>query len=422
MKGLKIAALLLVPVLLSGCYTQLQVQQTQEREYRSESASVDGASKAVQKSDRDMRRRSVTGYYGAGHYKWNSAYHRFHSGFHPYHSGYYSSWWDGYHPYHYRPGTRVWLSFRFGWGYRSSHFGWHDYYAWNPYSPWRGAGFGHYYQFNNFYLFGDEFQGGFAVNRDNRENARYGPRSIGSSRIGSDGSSRADGRSIGSRSGDGQSADAVTRVRGGSSDVTRSSGTVTRTRSGGTGSGNAGSSGSSRSRGGNDDGNLDRSRSDDTERIRYRPLPTSSSSSGTRFPVFRVEPRDGEENEARVRTSAVDWRDYSFGNDALRSRLEGYRVEGPENVRVTRSRSRGGFLQRLGEFFESSRKSYEGFYPDRGNYGSRSRDGGSSSRGTVTRSSDSDNTRSRGGSSGSSRSRGSGGGDDDGNSRSRGGN
>lgn len=404
MKGLKFAVLLLVPVLLSGCYTQLQVQQTQQEEYRSEDASVDRASKAAYKSDREIRRRSVTGYYGADHYKWSTAYHRFHTGFHPYQSRYYSKWRSGYHPYYYRPGTRVWLSFRYG--SHSPFYGLPPYHAWNPYSPWRGAGFGHYYQFNNFYLYGDEFQGGFAINRDNRENARYGPRSIGSSRLDSDGSSRADGRSVGSRAAESSvGSDAATRVRGGSSDATRSSGsgTVTRTRSG------------------DSDGNLDRSRSDDTDRIRYRPLPTSSSSSGARFPVFRVEPRDGAENNPRERTSAVSWRDYSFSDDALRSRLDGYRVEGPENVQATRSRSRGGFLQRLGEFFESSRESYEGIF-DRGSYGSRSRDSGGSSRGTVTRSSGSDDTRSRGGSSGNSRSRGSGGGDDDGNSRSRGGN
>lgn len=421
MKGLKIAVLMLVPVLLSGCYTQLQVQQTQEREYRSEKASVDGASEAVYKSDRDVRRRSVTGYYGADHYRWNTAYHRFHTGFYPYHSGYHSSWWSGYNQFYYRPGTRIWLSFRFG--TPSPFYGWPPYYAWNHYSPWMGPGFGHYYQFNNFYLFGDEFQGGFAINRGDRENARYGPRSIGSSRIGSGGSSRADGRSVGSRAGQSSvGSDAATRVRGGGSDASRSSGsgTVTRTRSGGTGSGNDSSGGSSRSRGGNDDGSLDRNRSNDAERIRYRPLPSSSSSSGTRFPVFRVEPRDGNDRSSRARTSAVSWRDYSFSDDALRSRLDGYRVEGPENVRVNR-RSRGGFLQRLGEIFETSRRSYEGFFPDRGSYGTRSRDSGSSSRGTVTRSSGSDNTRSRGGSSGSSRSRGSGSGDD-GNSRSRGGN
>lgn len=436
MKRLKFSLFLIIPLLLSGCYTQLQYQKTAEQEYRSERRTADNAVREVRSQNREYAESRVGlrgnqrayypyyfqddymygGYYpwGSGnlgyvnHINWNHSYYRFYTGYRPYFGG---RQWGSYFRYRHMPYSGPWFSITFGTGryhpysyYHKWHHSWYDYYAWYP---WRYDYFGRSFYYNNYYFFGDEFvDGGFARGGDN---ARYGPRSIGTSRTDAGTRSGSSGRST-LRNRDGNSS-VGNSSRSGS--VTRSRGT---TRVGSAGSGSSsrsrGNGSGTRSRGGNDDARVDNS-GDDSQRIRYRAIPNSSRSTDARS-------REDADRDDRLRSVFISSPAYSVDYGNVQNQIRRQRVEPPKLD--NRQRRSGGFLQRLGKFFESSRSSYGNIWNDRGGdrYG-RDRDRGSSSRGSVNRSSGSD-TRSRSSGSSGSRSRGSGGGDDDGNSRSRGGN
>lgn len=452
MKTLRSVLLLGIAVLLSGCYTQLQYQQAadqrnpgkqstsyeRERAAETEKTAVkESARKQVRKGDYD--RSSKVGFYYVGgerphypyyfqddyfygHYfgsewvsyrdyvNWSPSYYRFNTGFHPY----FARWqWGSYFRYAHMPYGGPWFSVTFGFGKYYPYYRWYDMYAFHPWGY--GYGWNNFY-YNNYYFLDDDYAW-YDGDRD-RNNARYGLRSTGTSRIGTIGGVRGDGSSVRTRGALDSGSSSATRIRSGSSGATRSTGNVGRTRSGGSSrSGSTGSSGNTRKRGGNDQGVQDdgRDKREDVQRTRtvylgatnFRTLPETSRSTDLLSDENRMQ---------RVRsiyTSGFGW-----NARTQQQRLKEQRVE-PIEMRPT-IRDRGGFLQTLGRFFESSRSSYDHIWDRRGDSGSFDRDR-DRDRGTVNRGSTGSDTRSRSGSSGS-RSRGSGGGGDDGgSSRSRGG-
>ncbi|MDZ7771802.1 MAG: hypothetical protein U5K31_03555 [Balneolaceae bacterium] len=455
MKTLQSIFLLSFVILLSGCYTQLKYQQSTDR-YSSDTPSHEVSEErsqeraAEKRSDvrRDDRRGSKIGYYymssyspfdtwyggnygnyyragwsGYGHYdEWRHGY-----------GPYYSDWkWRSYMSYRFKSYRGPWFSFGIGYG---SYYPYHDrWFASYPFHSWRyNHGYWGNTYYNNYYFLDDDFAW---YDDDRGSDVRYGLRSLGTSRLDAGGAMRGNSQGVrsSSRYGSADASSNTGRIRGGSSGTTRSTGSVNRTRSGGSSrSGTTGSGSTTRKRGGNDDGvqvnrdsEMQRSRDGADEVIRYRSLSeTSRSTDAVFFPTVDPNHRTGEMRRVqRMQPLFRSGYDFSRNTEAFQDRLRSYRVE---TVQRPETRERKGFLQRLGEFFESNRSSYEHIWDsrgDRGGYtGNRGRDSGSSgSRGSVGRGSDSSGSDGRSRSSGGSRSRGSGGGDDDGSSRSRGGN
>lgn len=415
MKHFKILVLALSALLLTGCYTQLQLSEAPsysgdennstanaEAQYDSSSDYAEGDQEYIPIHYKDY---SYTDFWRDYHFyndfysypsyhNWYS-YHRFHYGNRFSISRY--DYWRMRHFYDYPYyGSRFSLSFSWGFGY-------HPYHYYDPFyhGPFR---YSYYPSYNNYYFFYNNPGGGFyggGTGSKNNDNIRYGPRSIGADRVvdrnsrvrrDSENSSRKSSVVTGQTRVRSRSSVDVTRTRG---TVKRSTGSsVSRTRSRGTGN----DADRARSRASiRDENNNGRSLSTGRT-IRTRNITSNSSSSlGS---INRVE------TERRLRS-----------------------LMAPEvDTRRTIQNKRPPFLKRMKIFFKHSGSRLSTGSRSTISIGNRTRSSVRSStissgsrRSTVTRgSSSSSNSRSRGSSSSRSRSRG--GGNDSSSDRSRGNN
>lgn len=404
MKLLKTLIITLMSLLLTGCYTQLQYSQTMKKvtdqkqasdtpayswsgEEKAES-SKDKTNDDVAKSEnrQEKTKEYIPVYYKDYEYatKYGDVYNFYGSkgyGYNRYpHSGFSSfySW----HPFSYDPLVSLYgrwnysphfgFSIRLGSGWPNYHYGYYDPF-YDPYYNyyWHRYNGRYAYNYSNFY--GKSGYGyGYYPDKKVREdsNVRYGPRSIGTNRVETEGNR--------SRTVDRNRSAAVTN---------RTSSTV-RTRSVGT----------TRTRDNTDRSSVNRDRSRDN---------SSSSRSRTR-------------GQSQIDNSRADRYDYRSRGDEIplvidekqleqiRARISNDRKSIKNRSRLNSNRDRATFFKRVKNFFENS-TSYSNDNNTR-TFRVRSRatvnrNSSNNDRGSVTRSkSSSSNSRSRGSSS-SSRSR-----------------
>lgn len=165
-----------------------------------------------------------------------SSYFRYNLGFYPYHSSFGFGYYYGYAP------INRYFYHRFYSPYYYSPFYYHSFYH---------HGYGPFFSYN-YYYFDNDYR------YYNRDNHRYGPRSIGSSRLRGDSGTRTRSGASGSDIRTRTRSDSQGDIRTRSNTNTRSRGTIDRTRSR---SGSSGSVGSSRTRSSNGSGTVSRTRS-----------------------------------------------------------------------------------------------------------------------------------------------------------------
>ncbi len=204
MKSVKMLVLTLSALLLTGCYTQLQLSDTRpqaENKSQVEEAKSQQGESSVYTDDNEgyipiyykdyayetswqncCNPHKTYNFYGDNYYfPSHSSWYTYHR---PYHGSFYGM--SRYHNWHMRrhfgsPFYASRFSISFSWGY-----GYHPYYHYDPfyYDPW-AYGYGYYSPtYNNFVFYQNYGQGyyGGGSSRDN-SNTQYGPRSFGTDRV-----------------------------------------------------------------------------------------------------------------------------------------------------------------------------------------------------------------------------------------------
>lgn len=395
MKVVKVFLITLFAFLLSGCYTQLQYSQKMNKIIDEEEgkayAWTDEKEQEAVKDSTDQEVANIPLYYKD--YEYEEKYkdcacnphnvYNFYGNdwfgydqYDPYYSvksylafrySYFSPWHHPRHWYHYDP--RFSFSFTFGWG--SSYY--HHFYDpfFDPFFDfyWYGSRYPWYaYRYNNYYRYGN-FR--YIYDRDiASQNVRYGPRSIGTNRVVTNGN-RSRNVSSSTRS----------SVRTESNVRSRSVGT-TRTRS--NTDRNTGSTLRTRSRTSSDN-------SKGTTRSRSRD--NNQSRSDLRYPVYidRIdEPqRPVIINESRLRSRTINLNNISRNREVvseqyLRNRLQPLQSDRPS------IEARSSFLKRMKNFLKDNSSRIINSDRLRSNsrtVRSRSRSSSSSSKSSVSRSS-----------------------------------
>jgi hypothetical protein len=436
MKLVKKIALVVLSLLLTGCYTQLQYSQTMKKVTDSQEAPEQSWNKD-QDSDYDSSEYAydeddyITVYYKDYQYeeKYNdcnpyNVYNFYGSNFDRY--GYYGSSFSPFYshltisPFYFskwRYSHRYWSGLRFGlsfsWG--SPYYAYYDPFF-DPFYDnfWYSRYYNSPFAYNYRYFYGYRGYAYYHGNKNwsyERKDRKYGPRSIGTNRV-SRNAVRSRSRDDGNRR---ATVSNTNRVRSRSVGTTRTRSTVDRNRGNSSGSRvdrSRGDNGNSRSRGSSGN-NRSRSRdniqADDNQR---------NSSSG----ILR--------SRSYINERSLDYRQ---DLDDLRNRYDLQRAPKPRLSDYSQQQRRPIFFDRMRNFFKSSASqisrnlerstsTIRNRTSSTSNRSAVSRSGNGSNKSSVTRSrSSSNNSRSRGGSSSGSRSRGGGSSSSD-SDRSRGGN
>lgn len=282
--------------------------------------------------------------------------------FQPYYSSYFRFNLGFYYPYF---GSR----FGFYYNYGPSWYYYHRFYSPFYYSPFYYhpfySGYGPFYSYNYFY-----FNNGYRYyDRDYRDNRRYGPRSIGGSRLSGNSSTRTRSGSAGTDIRTRTRSNSQGDIRTRSNTSTRSRGTVdrTRTRSG------SGSVGTTRTRSGSGSGSVNRTRSG------------NNGSDGTRSRSGNVNrSRDNDEYISRV---GILQNRYSRSVRDIQADIQRRNLlqRARERYQQQNRQSSNGILGRLKSIFRSSDRNIR---IDRSRSGNtiRSRSSGSNNTRSVQRS------------------------------------